>query len=109
MRAAFFFAVLFSAFSASAQQADPERDALFKRLDRNGDGYLSAQELRSEQALEGNWIAVDRDGDGRISLSEFGIVRNFAQAANAAAGGTQPAKKEPARADGQPPKAPGQP
>jgi hypothetical protein len=35
------------------------------------DGYLSPDELASDVALRYNWIAVDRNRDGRISRSEF--------------------------------------
>ena len=48
--------------------------SLFDRLDRNKDGYLSKDELESDEAKNRNWIAVDRDRDGRISRSEFGLV-----------------------------------
>ena len=53
---------------ASASQA------LFERLDKNRDGYLTGAELTSHEALTTNWIAVDRDGDGRISRAEFTAV-----------------------------------
>jgi len=48
--------------------------ALFDRLDKNHDGYLTGTELTSVEALSTNWLAVDRDGDGRISRSEFTAV-----------------------------------
>ena len=55
---------------APAQQgpaaADPQ--ALFKRLDRNGDGFIAKDELPAErQAIIKR---LDRDADGEISLAE---------------------------------------
>ena len=47
---------------------------LFRQLDRNGDGYLTRDELTGERAGQQNWIAVDRDGDGRIAPSEFHVI-----------------------------------
>ncbi len=75
--------------------AEPEA-SLFERLDRNKDGYLSPEELASREALTRNWIAVDRDRDGRISRSEFGLV-GIAQskpASSAGAGATKPEGKK---------------
>ena len=57
---------------ANQAQSSPHSTQLFERLDRNGDGYLSADELASQ---EGDWIAVDRDRDGRIGRSEFKVLR----------------------------------
>jgi Ca2+-binding EF-hand superfamily protein len=76
--------------------AEPEI-SLFERLDRNKDGYLSAEELASAEARSRNWIAVDRDRDGRISRSEFGLVGIAASkpAPSAAAGATKPEEKKP--------------
>ena len=48
--------------------------ALFDRLDKNRDGYLTGSELTSQEALGTNWLGVDRDGDGRISREEFTAV-----------------------------------
>jgi Ca2+-binding EF-hand superfamily protein len=108
-------AVLASAgFAASAEaqtrdvplasaQSSREAQALFRQLDRDGDGVLSAQELAAPGAAQGNWIAVDRNGDGRITQDEFGIVRNFAaKPPSAATGGTQGREKESPKASGPP-------
>lgn len=78
--------------------AEPEA-SLFDRLDRNKDGYLSKEELAAPAAQNGNWIAIDRDRDGRISRAEFNTV--VAQPSPqqqtpsaAAAGATAPPKKQ---------------
>jgi hypothetical protein len=34
-------------------------------------GRLPEAELRTEEASRLNWLAIDRNGDGRISASEF--------------------------------------
>ena len=64
---------------ASAPRPSFRRDAsasqaLFDRLDKNKDGYLTGAELTTGDALTSNWIAVDRDADGRISRAEFTAV-----------------------------------
>ncbi|HEU4351079.1 MAG TPA: EF-hand domain-containing protein [Burkholderiales bacterium] len=68
--------------------------SLFDRLDRNRDGYLSAAELASDEARKGNWIAIDRDRDGRIGRNEFGVVGAAKAPPSAAAGGTRAPEKE---------------
>ena len=52
----------------------PASRALFDRLDKNRDGYLTGAELTSQEALAANWLGVDRDGDSRISREEFTAV-----------------------------------
>jgi hypothetical protein len=92
----FLMIVLWATASAWAQQKPVEKDesasggatapspsfrrdagasrALFDRLDKNRDGYLTGSELTSQEALTSNWLSVDRDGDGRIARSEFTTV-----------------------------------
>ncbi len=69
-------------------------DSLFERLDRNKDGYLTPDELTADEAKSRNWIAVDRDRDGRISRSEFGLIGFSKPEPNAAAGGSRPPTPE---------------
>jgi Ca2+-binding EF-hand superfamily protein len=109
--------ILFAAWCVAAPAAAQdtraaqaaEKDALFRKLDTNGDGYLSPQELGAQNAQQGNWVAVDRNRDGRISRDEFGIVRNFARAtppaeepATSAAGGTRAPSPAPATGSAPP-------
>jgi hypothetical protein len=83
----------FGAEAGAGSGATVPARSLFDRLDRNRDGYLSSAELDAEPARSGNWIAVDRDRDGRYSRSEFGLVGASVTPPSAAAGGTRAPKK----------------
>jgi hypothetical protein len=61
--------------SAAAGASSADASALFRRLDRNGDGYLSEQELWGELGARSEWAALDRNRDGRISPAEFVVMR----------------------------------
>jgi Ca2+-binding EF-hand superfamily protein len=81
-------------WSQAGSGATAPATSLFERLDRNKDGYLSAEELSADEANNRNWIAVDRDRDGRISRAEFGLVSiPTAPEPSAASGATVPPKK----------------
>ena len=80
--------------SNAAAGASAPAASLFDRLDRNRDGYLTPDELSSHEANSRNWIAIDRDRDGRISRSEFGLVGISKPEPSAAAGGSRTPKPE---------------
>ena len=79
--------VLAAMVGATAGQGAPDRtdlQTMFQLMDRNGDGYITANEapritqvrtasLQSGASRPGaEWIeGYDRDGDGRVSQNEF--------------------------------------
>ena len=82
--------------AGSGASAAAPAQSLFDRLDKNKDGYLTADELSADEANNRNWIAIDLNRDGRISRSEFGLVGvDTAQAQPSAAAGGSAAPKKP--------------
>ena len=76
--------------------AAPAVDARFARLDRNGDGAITANEAprvvrtrcdcaaAAARPAAGGWLAgYDRDGDLRVTAAEFAAGQSGAQTASA--------------------------
>ncbi|HET7671815.1 MAG TPA: EF-hand domain-containing protein [Burkholderiales bacterium] len=61
--------------SAAVVYDEAEARRLFRQLDRNGDGFLSSEELARGYGQQNNWAAVDRNGDGRIAPAEFTTLK----------------------------------
>jgi len=59
---------------ASAAGGSAAAERAFRALDRNHDGYLTEDELWSRNNRARNWIAIDRNGDQRISPDEFSML-----------------------------------
>lgn len=56
---------------AAAVADDRPSAALFVRLDRNGDGYVTASEARGHRRMVAPFARIDRNRDQRLSRSEF--------------------------------------
>lgn len=66
------------ASAGSGSSAAPARppSALFRKTDRNNDGYLTDSEMWNAPLPWGSgWMAMDRNQDGRIAPGEFDTLR----------------------------------
>jgi len=67
--------VLFSV-SANAQEAKPEhkkhdKEEMFKKMDANNDGKLSAEEIKEDSPLKEKFAKIDANADGFITKEEM--------------------------------------
>ncbi|MCX6131919.1 MAG: hypothetical protein NTX25_23040 [Proteobacteria bacterium] len=64
-----------AAFTAHANEAKKTKveggSATFKALDKDNDGFISAEEAAANTELTGAWATVDKDGDKKVSVAEF--------------------------------------
>lgn len=59
---------------AATSQPQAGSAALFERLDRNKDGFVSRDEARDATELQGRFAELDKDNDGKISRGEMGAM-----------------------------------
>ena len=63
--------------------------ALFERLDRNKDGFVTREEARDAAELQGRFAELDVNNDGKISREEMQAINAKPGAAPAGAGGSK--------------------
>lgn len=78
--------------SSGVSSPRPRAEGEFRLLDQDGDGYLSAAELRPKEGLSmaEDGERYDQDGDGRLSPTEFAVVLERPEDSVAAATRTEP-------------------
>jgi hypothetical protein len=59
----------------AAMRAKDRAEQMHARLDRNGDGFISAEEAEPGPRAERRFDRLDSDGDGAISKAEFESAR----------------------------------
>jgi Ca2+-binding EF-hand superfamily protein len=52
----------------------PDVARAFRALDRDGDGYISRDEARRDDAVARAFDLADRNGDGKLDPAEFRMV-----------------------------------
>ncbi|TQV89087.1 EF-hand domain-containing protein [Aliikangiella coralliicola] len=60
-----------AAIALSANIVALDSEALFKKLDVDGDGYISFDESTEESKVMRNFKKLDKDNDHKISKKEF--------------------------------------
>ena len=55
----------------TARGATSRDSALFNRLDKNHDGFVSRDEARDATELQGRFAELDKDNDGKLSAAEM--------------------------------------
>jgi Ca2+-binding EF-hand superfamily protein len=80
-----------------AEDAAPDkREAMFKRLDTNGDGSISKEEWMASKGAQKNperaakkFTSMDKDSDGNVSKEEYTKVSGGGEKSDTTDGGEQ--------------------
>ena len=86
-----------SSKAAGGVSRDLEKE--FKALDRNGDGYLSREEVEQNSALKSGFQDADKNRDGKLDLSEFQAMEANSSP-DRSLGSTPPQAERPSPASG---------
>ncbi|MBD3619312.1 MAG: calmodulin [Chromatiales bacterium] len=62
------FMAMVVAFGTAAMAEVP---MTFEDLDRDANGYISQSEAAARKDLKAGFAAIDRDGDGRLTIGEY--------------------------------------
>lgn len=63
---------------------------IFRTLDLDGDRAVSKDEARWRPEIAANFAAADRDGNGKLGVSEFGLISLFTLAAHGGSAQSRP-------------------
>ena len=67
-------AAAIAACSPMERAAPPDVARAFRALDRDGDGFVSREEARREDAVARAFDLADRNGDGKLDREEFRLI-----------------------------------
>jgi len=75
--------------ATARQPATPNKEEVFRRLDIDGDGFVSKAEAAGHEALTVGFDRADRNRDGKLSFAEYDSI-----------GKPRPARKKTAQGQG---------
>jgi Ca2+-binding EF-hand superfamily protein len=67
-------AAAFAGCSPMERAASPDVVRAFRALDRDGDGFVSREEARRDDAVARAFDLADRKGDGKLDPEEFRLI-----------------------------------
>lgn len=62
--------------ATAAYAGDTSKEAVFKMLDKNNDGFITKSEVTSVKKLIKDWDSIDTDKNGNIAMAEFSALES---------------------------------